>query len=52
MLSRATAGILMGKKKNKVVFLLPGSPNAVILALKELIIPELGHILYMINKIE
>lgn len=52
MLSRATAGILNSKKKYKVIFLLPGSPNAVILALKELIIPELGHILYMINKIE
>ena len=52
MLSRATAGILKSKKRNKVVFLLPGSPNAVSLALKELIIPELGHILYMINKEE
>ena len=52
MLSRATAGILRSKKKNKVLFLLPGSPNAVSLAMKELIIPELGHILYMINKIE
>jgi len=52
MLSRATAGILRNKKKNKVVFLLPGSPNAVKLALNHLIIPELGHILYMINKRE
>ncbi len=52
MLSRATAGILRSEKKNKVVFLLPGSPNAVKLALNHLIIPELGHILYMINKQE
>lgn len=52
MLSRATAGILRSEKKNKVVFLLPGSPNAVKLALNYLIIPELGHILYMINKRE
>jgi len=48
MLSRATAGIL----HKKVIFLLPGSPNAVKLALEKLIIPELGHILYLINKEE
>jgi molybdenum cofactor biosynthesis protein B len=52
MLSRATAGILMIKKRKKAVFLLPGSPNAVRLALKELILPELGHILSLINKEE
>jgi len=48
MLSRALAGTL----KNKIIFLLPGSPNAVKLALKELILPELGHISYLINKEE
>lgn len=48
MLSRAIAG----KLKNKVIFLLPGSPNAVKLALNKLIIPELGHVLYLINKKE
>lgn len=52
ILSRATAGILKSKKKNKVIFLLPGSPNAVRLALQYIIIPELGHILYIINKEE
>jgi molybdenum cofactor biosynthesis protein B len=52
MLSRATAGIINGKRKNKSVFLLPGSPNAVILALKSIILPELGHIQYLINKKE
>lgn len=52
MLSRATAGILRCEKKNKAIFLLPGSPNAVKLALKQIIIPELGHILYIINKAE
>ncbi len=52
ILSRATAGILRSKKKNKAVFLLPGSPNAVRLALQNIIIPELGHILYIINKEE
>jgi molybdenum cofactor biosynthesis protein B len=48
MLSRALAGTL----KNKAIFLLPGSPNAVKLAFKELIIPELRHISYLINKEE
>ena len=48
MLSRAVAG----KIKNKAVFLLPGSPNAVKLALNELILPEIKHMIYMINKKE
>lgn len=48
MLSRATAGII----KKKIVFLLPGSPNAVKLALEKLIIPEIGHIVYLMNKEE
>lgn len=48
MLSRAIGG----KIGNKAVFLLPGSPNAVKLALSDLILPELGHILYLINKKE
>ncbi|MFX1394265.1 MAG: molybdenum cofactor biosynthesis protein B [Promethearchaeota archaeon] len=48
MLSRATGG----KIKNKAIFLLPGSPKAVLLALKELLIPELRHIVYMITKEE
>jgi len=48
MLSRALAG----KIKNKAVFLLPGSPNAVKLALNRLILPEIKHMIYMINKKE
>ncbi|MFX1259391.1 MAG: molybdenum cofactor biosynthesis protein B [Promethearchaeota archaeon] len=48
MLSRAIAGTI----KNKVIFLIPGSPNAVKLALNKLILPEIGHILYLINKKE
>ena len=48
MLSRATGG----KIKDKAVFLLPGSPKAVELAFKELLIPELRHVVYMINKEE
>lgn len=41
MLSRATAGVVRGA----VVFALPGSSKGVDLALRELIIPELGHVL-------
>ncbi|MGQ0507914.1 MAG: MogA/MoaB family molybdenum cofactor biosynthesis protein [Myxococcaceae bacterium] len=40
MLSRACAGTFQGM----VVFSLPGSPQAVKLALRELILPELGHL--------
>lgn len=40
MLSRAIAGVARGK----VLFCLPGSPNAVKLAL-ELVMPEIGHII-------
>ena len=48
MFSRALAG----KIKNKAIFLLPGSPNAVKLALNDLILPEIKHMIYMINKKE
>ena len=48
MLSRAIAG----KIGNKAIFLIPGSPNAVKLALLELILPELAHTTYIINKKE
>lgn len=46
MLSRATAGIARGT----VVFVLPGSENAVRLAMTKLILPELGHIVRELNK--
>ncbi len=46
MLSRAAGGI----HEEKAIFILPGSPNAVKLALNELILPELGHIAYLIQK--
>ncbi|NVM30598.1 MAG: molybdenum cofactor biosynthesis protein MoaB [Candidatus Helarchaeota archaeon] len=46
MLSRATAGII----KSKLIFILPGNPNAVELALKKLILPEIDHMLNMIGK--
>jgi molybdenum cofactor biosynthesis protein B len=41
ILTRAFAGTI-GKK---IVFCLPGSPQSVTLALKEIIIPEVGHII-------
>ena len=41
MLSRAFAGVLEG---GKLLFVLPGSTNAVRLAMEKLIAPELGHL--------
>jgi molybdenum cofactor biosynthesis protein B len=41
MLSRASAGVV----GSALVFLLPGSPNAVRLAMAQLILPEAGHLL-------
>lgn len=46
MLSRAIAGIIQGK----VIFCIPGSTPAVTLATKELIVPEIVHILSHANK--
>jgi molybdenum cofactor biosynthesis protein B len=46
LLSRAAAGIARGK----VVFSLPGSSGAVRLALEKLILPELPHIVFELNK--
>jgi molybdenum cofactor biosynthesis protein B len=46
MLSRACAGIA----GQKVVFVLPGSENAVRLAMTKLILPELGHLLRELTK--
>lgn len=40
MLTRATAGIA----RRTVIFMLPGSENAVRLAMTKLIVPELGHV--------
>ena len=40
VLSRATAGIV----NKKIIFCLPGSPEAVELAMDKLILPEIGHI--------
>lgn len=46
MLSRTAAGIIKGK----AVFCLPGSPRACKMAVQELIIPEIGHILKHANE--
>ena len=40
IITRATAGLMKGK----VIFCLPGSPQAVEMALTSLILPEIGHI--------
>ncbi|MHA1726003.1 MAG: MogA/MoaB family molybdenum cofactor biosynthesis protein [Promethearchaeota archaeon] len=48
ILSRASAGTL----KDKAIFILPGSPNAVKLAFEKLILPEIGHMIYLIRKKE
>ena len=46
MLSRATAGLYQGK----VVFSTPGSSGAVRLAMEQLILPEIGHIVGEMRK--
>jgi molybdenum cofactor biosynthesis protein B len=46
MISRAIAGRVNGK----LVFCLPGSKNAVKLALNKLILPGIGHILWEANR--
>lgn len=46
VLSRAAAGTI----GDKAVFCIPGSPNAAKLALSQIIVPELGHIVSHIRK--
>jgi molybdenum cofactor biosynthesis protein B len=46
MLSRATAGTV----GRKAVFALPGSENAVRLAMTRLVLPELGHVIQQLSK--
>jgi molybdenum cofactor biosynthesis protein B len=46
LLSRATAGVI----DTTPVFALPGSKNAVALAMKQLILPEIGHIVFEVRK--
>ena len=46
MLSRAVAGVYRGR----LLVAMPGSRNAVRLAMTKLIVPELGHLVYEIGK--
>lgn len=46
MLSRATAGVVGGR----AVFVLPGSPRAVELAMARLILPEAAHLLAQLRR--
>ncbi len=46
MLSRAVAGVHRGR----LLVAMPGSPNAVRLAMEKLIVPELGHLVFEVGK--
>jgi molybdopterin adenylyltransferase len=46
MMSRAIAGTASGK----AIFVLPGSPDAVRLAMTRLILPELGHVVQQVSR--
>jgi molybdenum cofactor biosynthesis protein B len=46
ILTRAVAGVI----KNRAIFCLPGSPNAVRLAFEKIIVPEAGHIVKHIQE--
>ena len=46
MLSRAVAGVA----GNTLIIAMPGSTNAVRLAMTRLVSPELGHLVYEIGK--
>jgi molybdopterin adenylyltransferase len=46
MMSRAIAGV----RRGKFVAALPGSPDACRLAMDKLLIPQLGHITYLLSK--
>lgn len=46
MFSRATAGII----QRKLVFCLPGSKGAMKTAMKKIILPSIGHLLWEVNR--
>lgn len=46
IMTRATAGVFRGR----IVFSTPGSEGAVRLAMEQLILPELGHIIQQLSK--
>jgi len=45
-LSKSSAGVIAGK----VIFMLPGSPDAVSLAMEKLVIPESPHLIYLVRR--
>jgi molybdenum cofactor biosynthesis protein B len=50
MLSRAVAGLIDREGERIPIFILPGYPNAVRLAMDKLILPQLGHLLDVCNE--
>lgn len=44
LLSRSTAGLIQAGGRPKPVFLLPGAPEACVVAVEQLVAPEVGHI--------
>ena len=56
MMSRATAGTALRSldvptpARPKAIFVLPGAPGAVKLAMTKLILPELGHVVQQLNR--
>jgi len=48
MLSRAVAGVI----GNRAVFVLPGSPQAVELAMRQLILPEAAHLVSQVARLD
>lgn len=50
MLSRAEAGVVESAGRRIFVALLPGSPKAVRLACEKLLLPELGHLVYEMER--
>src|SRR6267378_1252492 len=46
IMSRAIAGV----RKGKLIIALPGSTDACKLAMNQLIIPEIGHIVFLLNQ--
>jgi molybdenum cofactor biosynthesis protein B len=49
MLSRATAGLVVGPghQGETFIFALPGSPDAVRMAMRELIVPQIPHLVWL-----
>jgi molybdopterin adenylyltransferase len=48
-LTRATAGTVRRRNRRALLVLLPGSPHAVRLGVRRLLLPELGHVLTLLH---